>query len=63
MQPKIDPIHRIDGVKTITGLSRSTIYRLMAESKFPPGIKLGERATGWRQSSLEAWLKSRESGV
>ncbi|MDA3858353.1 MAG: AlpA family phage regulatory protein [Roseovarius sp.] len=60
MEPTIDPIHRIGGVKTITGLSRSTIYRLMAAGRFPVCIKLGERASGWRQTALEARLKSRE---
>lgn len=60
MTPKpIDPIHRIQGVKIFTGLSRSTIYRLIQEGQFPAPIKLGERASGWRQSSLEAWIESR----
>ncbi|MBN2856683.1 MAG: AlpA family transcriptional regulator [Halothiobacillaceae bacterium] len=57
----IDPIHRVPTVKLITGLSRSTIYRLIQENKFPRPIKLGERASGWRQSDLEEWVESRAS--
>lgn len=59
----IDPVHRINGAKLLTGLSRSTIYRLVQEGKFPRPIKLGERASGWKQSDLEAWLESRVKGV
>lgn len=55
----LDPVHRLPSVKTLTGLSRSTIYRLIADGKFPKPIKLGERASGWRQSELEVWLESR----
>ncbi|OZB36173.1 MAG: hypothetical protein B7X44_07170 [Halothiobacillus sp. 15-55-196] len=55
----LDPIHRLPSVKTLTGLSRSSIYRLIADGKFPKPIKLGERAIGWKQDDLEAWLESR----
>lgn len=59
MQPTIDPIHRIKGVNVLTGLSRSTIYRLIQEGKFPAPIKIGERASGWKQSTIEAWIDNR----
>lgn len=60
LQPKpIDPIHRLPNVKTLCGLSRSSIYRLVKEGAFPAPIKLGERASGWRQSDIESWLESR----
>lgn len=55
----IDPIHRIKGVNVLTGLSRSTIYRLIQEGKFPAPIKIGERASGWKQSTIEAWIDNR----
>ncbi len=38
-----------------TGLSRSTIYRKAKEGTFPAPVKLGQRASGWRLSDLEAW--------
>lgn len=55
----IDPIHRLPSVKTLCALSRSSIYRKIQEGTFPAPVKLGERASGWRQSDLIAWLDSR----
>ena len=43
----------------MTGLSRASIYRLMAAGEFPTPIRLGVRARGWRVADIEAWLKSR----
>lgn len=56
-------IERLPAVKARTGLSRSTIYKLLADGKFPTHIKLGERAVGWRSSDIDAWIASRESAV
>lgn len=46
-------------VQQVVGLSRSTIYAKVAEGSFPPPIKLGKRAVGWRESDIDAWLASR----
>lgn len=43
------------------GLSRASIYRLVAEGKFPTPIKLGDRRIGWRDSSINEWLQSLEN--
>lgn len=37
---------RLPGVIRMTGLGRSTIYRLMAERKFPAPVKLTEILNG-----------------
>ena len=42
-----------------TGLGRSTIYRLIAEQKFPRQVKLAARAVGWRQADLDRWIEAR----
>jgi len=42
-----------------TGLSRSTIYAMMAEGDFPKPIRLGKRAVGWPESVISEWLESR----
>ncbi|MAM70221.1 MAG: AlpA family transcriptional regulator [Gammaproteobacteria bacterium] len=52
-------ILRLPEVKSVTGLSRSTIYSQMAEGSFPKPISLGARAVGWIQSDIEKWLDSR----
>jgi len=51
-------ILRLPGVKSRTGLSRSTIYLKISDGKFPLPISLGERAVGWLESDIDAWLSA-----
>ena len=46
-------------VEKRTGLSRSTIYLRIQEGTFPKPINLGERAVGWLENEIEAWLAAR----
>jgi prophage regulatory protein len=46
---------RLPSVMKLTGLGRSTIYRLVAEQRFPSPVRLGQRAVGWRRDDLAAW--------
>ena len=55
-----DRILRCPAVQEMTGLSRSTIYCLELKNAFPARVKLGERACGWRKSSIQIWIESRE---
>jgi prophage regulatory protein len=50
---------RLPTVKSRVALSRSSIYAAIAKNAFPAPIKLGERAVGWLESDVEAWLASR----
>ncbi|MBE7416691.1 MAG: AlpA family phage regulatory protein [Ideonella sp.] len=52
---------RIAAVVTRTGLGRSTIYRLIAERKFPTPVRLAGRAVGWRRTDLDNWSEARPS--
>lgn len=54
-------IIRLLEVKTLTGLSGSSIYRMASKGTFPKPIKLGERSSGWIVSELEQWLEQRIS--
>ena len=40
-------------------LSRSAIYRLMREGRFPLPIKIGPKAVRWPEQELNAWLAKR----
>jgi prophage regulatory protein len=42
-----------------TSLARASIYRLIAEGKFPKQIKLSERSAGWLESEINDWLTNR----
>ena len=54
-------ICRLPDVKAQTGLSRSTLYAMMADGRFPKPMKLGERAVGWAEAEIVAWLESRKA--
>ena len=45
-------------VEKITGIGRSSIYRLMKKGKFPRGVRIGSKVVRWRLSEIMAWLKS-----
>ena len=51
-----DRIIRMDTVRDRTGLSRSTIYRKIAEGTFPPRIKISMNGAGWRESDIDRWI-------
>lgn len=51
----LQPFLRMPAVTRLTGLGRSTIYRLMAEDKFPAPVRLAARAVAWRKADLERW--------
>ncbi|MBE9477448.1 MAG: AlpA family phage regulatory protein [Proteobacteria bacterium] len=52
-------IYRRPDVEKLIGLSRSTLYAMMAEGAFPKPVKLGKRAVGWRERDVRDWLNSR----
>ena len=39
-----------------TSLSRSRIYVLMGEDRFPQSIKLGPLSIAWVETEIDAWL-------
>ena len=55
-------IYRFPEVMRLTGLSRSTIYLAVSKNEFPKPIKLGRRAIGWHQQSIEEWKQNLERG-
>jgi prophage regulatory protein len=46
-------------VEAMTGLSKTTIYARIAAGTFPEPIPLGEKAVGWIESEIQAWIESR----
>lgn len=40
-------------------LSRTQIWRLERDQKFPRRIRLGANRIGWRESDIEAWIADR----
>jgi prophage regulatory protein len=61
---KFGPLPRLLRLKTvllITGLARSTIYRMIAEHTFPAPVKIGKRAVAWREEDVLQWSEARPS--
>lgn len=59
----MEQLYRLPDVIRITGLGRSSIYRLAKEGRFPPSIRIGDRAVAWRASEIEEWIKSRQLAI
>jgi prophage regulatory protein len=51
-----DRIVRLKTVLARTGLSRSTIYRKIAEGTFPAQLKISANGTGWHESEINRWI-------
>ena len=43
----------------LTGLSQSTLRRMVERGDFPPPLRLGLRSIGWWEEEVLDWLKSR----
>lgn len=53
------PFLRLPSVMRLTGLGRSTIYRMVAAHTFPGQVRLGARAVAWRRADLDRWSETR----
>lgn len=56
--PRGQKVLRMKGVVEMTGLSRSAIYKKVADNQFPRQIKLGARASGWLLDEVTGWLNN-----
>jgi len=43
----------------LTGISRTTAWRLEQQAKFPKRIQLTRNCVAWRLSEIEAWIAER----
>ena len=50
---------RIKEVREITRLGTTTIYKEMANGRFPKRIKIGERNSAWVESEVIDWINAR----
>lgn len=61
MQPDQSPraVQRVIRLQTVlsrTGLSRSTLYRKIAEGTFPAQVRISVHGAGWRESAVNRWI-------
>jgi prophage regulatory protein len=54
---------RWPAVAELTGLSRSSVFRLERRGKFPRRRKLGDNSVAWVEGEVSAWLEGRPVSV
>jgi len=54
---------RLPAVMKLTGLGRSTIYRMVAERRFPCPVRITNRAVAWRRADLDHWSEARPAAT
>ena len=53
---------RFSEVLTLTGLSRSSLYRLLAAGEFPEPVRVGPKSKRFREDDIQAWIDGRPRG-
>ena len=56
-----DEIIRPRNLPLITGISRTTTWRLEKLGQFPKRVKLSARTVGYRLSEVIVWLEERQA--
>ncbi len=54
-----DQLLRRKHVEAVTGLSRSTLYQLIQEDRFPKPVPLHGRAVAWSLNAVNQWIEKR----
>lgn len=52
-------IIRFPKLHEITSLSRTTVWRLESDGKFPRRVIIGSRGVGWLLNEVQDWMASR----
>ena len=50
---------KLSEVMHLTGLSKSTIYRRIAEGSFPKPVQISAHGVRWRESDIHKWIMDR----
>lgn len=54
-----DRLIRTDEVLRRVRISRSQLYRLMAQHQFPPSVRLSHKVAAWSAREVDAWIAAR----
>lgn len=50
---------RRNQIEAMTGLARSTIYKLIKAGSFPKPIQLTDRAVAWPSNLIDSWVSEK----
>lgn len=59
-EPRMNRFVRPRELMAITGLSRTSIWRLEKSGQLPSRRKISPGAVGWLHSEIEEWINSRQ---
>lgn len=57
--PQLDRFLKRKEVEAVTGYSKPSIYRLIAQGEFPKPIAFNSRCVRWRESDVAAWQQQK----
>jgi prophage regulatory protein len=46
-------------VQSLTGLSKSTMYQMIADGDFPKQIQIGKRSVFWAEAHITKWIQEK----
>lgn len=52
---------KLASVKSMTGLSKSSIYAMMQKGEFPRSVTIGSRAVAWVEAEIQKWIEEKIS--
>ena len=52
---------KLTTVKSMTGLSKSSIYAMMQKGQFPKNVTIGARAVAWIEAEIQNWIEEKIS--
>ena len=55
----LDRIIRANEVQEMTGLSRTTLWRMENKNEFPRRVSLGGNTVGWKLREVQDWISNR----
>lgn len=56
--PNPSRLLRLPEVMEITGMRKSTLYKMVNAGSFPQPNKMGPRMTVWPESTIRAWVQA-----
>ena len=51
----------INQVSSLVNLSKTSIWQMVKEKKFPAPLKIGQRARAWKAADIDKWINSLKS--
>lgn len=61
MSNRHQKVLRLPTVQDRVGLSRSAIYEMMNQGRFPKPVRLSAKAVGWREADIDRWIADLEA--